>query len=1304
MSLPPQTPLGSARNCSSGGSSSSSTNIFGGTSQNSRTMQTPRKTPLKTPLRTPGGGEQLSHTPVINFAAIEAHKENVQPLVQGRSAHALNTALSQRQAELRAQRKQFEDLVQSEENAESDDPLDAWQKYVKWCIDNYPSGQASESDLLVILERCTRLFKSSTQYRNDVRYLRLWILYARNVDCPSDVYNYLLANEIGTSLASLYEELALVYEGQENFEKSDETYRMGIHRSAQPIDRLKRRYTEYQRRILSREGRGEDERMAYKDALRSAMTKAQRSTLGTKSGSTSMSANSVRGMGGDASLPFKASALSSSNNARKPSVFKDADGEDLFAQSSKGAVEGTAGWADMGTAIGRKQESSGVEAKPWKGEVLPQRERGATPKRSAIPIYRDSDNEDEESKTPSKPKSGDVFSKNREPSESDRLRKNPFANYNVVELKAQVKPSQAQSSQVEKVRSIQRNEEKVKKKTASSSKTSSSLKEERYAIPLADLYPGLDIDQAVKRTSRKHKSGEMCLEELRAKRLKLHHAGNEVDAVDPWAFLDCLRGQWLPEIKPLQRKQPVKRDPTVTAFTRAAQDEVLQMFNNGMADSDDDESSEEEQSESEEEEEGNQIVPVSSIKLNPSQMKENEVDPFTPTPAPKYFAVAPQKRTLLAEVPMLDMQKHHNNNEVQNTSSEGQAKQILATPARKVFGGDRKPLAAAVQAEPQPGLIDSQKPQRISTDIFTEEDDEDSEQEDEFVEKKDGTNKKEEEEVDYLNRPMRELAPLSPITEATEYTRYTQSTRTSRTSTSNGRRSEAWTPFASYEQGSYDRYEHGNESHYGNHSHAAEEAESSLHAIQERGQEPIKVQAEEHLKSVFDIPIENAGPLCPFEAEVLDAIIARLPLSLESSDDFISLPNDTANQLTGLQKRAAQLTKRRSSSHTSPLVNTKDGTTEWKMQVAQTTFIVRQKLGEGGYGAVFLVEDQAGITGHQRMVGGINGDASFAVLDDDFGKEEDEFDESEPKLIAIKVESPPNRWEFYILGQLRARLLDEKRLSSIICARKFFCFQDESFLMLEYAEKGTLLEIVNNAVKAGVASSSAMAAGGAIGGSSGSSSSVGIDEVLVMFFMIEVIKCVEALHAVDLLHGDLKIDNCLLRLDESEDSWTHSYKRTGENGWSSKGITLIDFGRAIDLRQFSHNQQFLANWKPEEHDMPQIHKGESWRHEIDYFGIASIAYCLLFGKYIETVLIPSDQITGEIYGIDKPLRRYWQTEIWTSLFHLCLNSAHQGNPSSQLADIRDRMESWLEENCFRAGKNLKGSLKKLEIWSMKRSM
>ena len=152
----------------------------------------------------------------------------------------------ERQELLQQQRNEHESAVTSADNAESYDPPEAWCAYVKWCIDNYPSGKSSESGVVPLLERATRTFKGNEQYTNDSRYLRLWILYAQHTDVPRDVFQFLLANEIGTRLAALYEELAVVLEGQGVYDEADATYKMGIARRATPLDRLKRRYNEYQ--------------------------------------------------------------------------------------------------------------------------------------------------------------------------------------------------------------------------------------------------------------------------------------------------------------------------------------------------------------------------------------------------------------------------------------------------------------------------------------------------------------------------------------------------------------------------------------------------------------------------------------------------------------------------------------------------------------------------------------------------------------------------------------------------------------------------------------------------------------------------------------------------------------------------------------------------------------------------------------------------------------------------------------------------------------------------------------------------
>ena len=38
----------------------------------------------------------------------------------------------------------------------------------------------------------------------------------------------------------------------------------------------------------------------------------------------------------------------------------------------------------------------------------------------------------------------------------------------------------------------------------------------------------------------------------------------------------------------------------------------------------------------------------------------------------------------------------------------------------------------------------------------------------------------------------------------------------------------------------------------------------------------------------------------------------------------------------------------------------------------------------------------------------------------------------------------------------------------------------------------------------------------------------------------------------------------------------------------------------------------------------EMREGRAWRHQIDYFGVAAVAYCLLFQNYIEVVKVRSN--------------------------------------------------------------------------------
>ena len=154
--------------------------------------------------------QQPPQTPVVDADVILEHKENIKPLASGRRAAALADVFTpkskgDRSACLAADKKRY---MKECDNAldNDDDPLAAFVRFIDWTVDNYPQGECVESGLLELLELATRTFTDSSLYKNDMRYLKLWILYASIVDHPTKIYAYLNANEIGTGYSLFYEE------------------------------------------------------------------------------------------------------------------------------------------------------------------------------------------------------------------------------------------------------------------------------------------------------------------------------------------------------------------------------------------------------------------------------------------------------------------------------------------------------------------------------------------------------------------------------------------------------------------------------------------------------------------------------------------------------------------------------------------------------------------------------------------------------------------------------------------------------------------------------------------------------------------------------------------------------------------------------------------------------------------------------------------------------------------------------------------------------------------------------------------
>lgn len=347
-----------------------------------------------------------------------------------------------------------------------------------------------------------------------------------------------------------------------------------------------------------------------------------------------------------------------------------------------------------------------------------------------------------------------------------------------------------------------------------------------------------------------------------------------------------------------------------------------------------------------------------------------------------------------------------------------------------------------------------------------------------------------------------------------------------------------------------------------------------------------------------------------------------------------------------------------------------------KFNGTSRVYAIRKELGKGAYAPVYLVDsyDAAKPSGE-------------AGSPDDKDNANTPLGASRGAYEAIKSESPPLTltWEFHILHLARSRLGDASRaMSSIIKAQECHLYRDECYLVLEYHEQGTLLDLVNLV--------------GADNARAGKTAD-GLDESVAMWLSVELLRSMDELWRVGLLHGDLKIDNCLVRFDLEADLTT-PYHRDGSNGWTSKGLTLIDFGRGIDTRAFKPDAKFVADWRAEETDCAEIREARPWKYEIDLFGAAGVIHSLLFGKYIETVTAGGGGLgQRKEWKLRENLKRYWERDIWTEVFGLLINGGKLGNVEEvrrETSRIRILMEDWLEKEGERGGRDLRGAIRKCE--------
>merc|ERR1719414_2716832 len=150
--------------------------------------------------------------------------------------------------------------------------------------------------------------------------------------------------------------------------------------------------------------------------------------------------------------------------------------------------------------------------------------------------------------------------------------------------------------------------------------------------------------------------------------------------------------------------------------------------------------------------------------------------------------------------------------------------------------------------------------------------------------------------------------------------------------------------------------------------------------------------------------------------------------------------------------------------------------------LGEDTFYVSELKGEGGFAKVFAATKQDTEDGMNSTISGID-----AVL---------------------KVQKPANDWEWYMCREVQQRVQPNLR-SAFMSAPRNYSYTNGGIFVSYHQKLGTLLDIVNITKSCGVQKSCI--------------------EPMAVYFTIEMLIMLEALHGANILHADIKADNFLLQ-------------------------------------------------------------------------------------------------------------------------------------------------------------------------------
>ncbi|XP_014493241.1 probable inactive serine/threonine-protein kinase bub1 [Vigna radiata var. radiata] len=164
------------------------------------------------------------------------------------------------------------------------DPLLPWLRAIRKIKDTLPPKILKEK-LPAFLQKCAHTFELDRRYRNDMRYIRVWLHLMDFVSDPKTLLSTMEVNRIGTKRSEFYLAYALYYEKCKKYDEAERMYHVGVKNLAEPLDKLQKSYEQFLQRMEQRKNNRRIQHQEAKTARKPLSLKSSddKKTEGSKS-------------------------------------------------------------------------------------------------------------------------------------------------------------------------------------------------------------------------------------------------------------------------------------------------------------------------------------------------------------------------------------------------------------------------------------------------------------------------------------------------------------------------------------------------------------------------------------------------------------------------------------------------------------------------------------------------------------------------------------------------------------------------------------------------------------------------------------------------------------------------------------------------------------------------------------------------------------------------------------------------------------------------------------------------------------